>query len=272
MDEYTKALKFAIDCFKEKTLGITSGIADAASKPVMYINGNSNNDGLSTNASAATIPAAEISAYEELQTEQGYALCEDFDATCDNENTIPIFDASTNEQEITQQCECPVETETNIVSEDNEAVPSLTASDSESQQFYAKAHLKQNGVKSRRWSVAFGIIAIICSVSIGLGIVFGLLAIVLNLISGLITRKGCTKEQKCALRKHGKAGLVLGIVAISLSVAWFALLTVFFIFFADFSQVINNIYPDYDKIEYLGDTVQYIQEVIDSIIKYWNIR
>lgn len=136
--------------------------------------------------------------------------------------------------------------------------------------FDAKKYLKQNGAKLRRSSIIFGIIAIVSSISVVFGVLFGLIAIILNAFSRTAAHKNCTTVQKNMLKKHEKAGFILGIIAIIISIVWFVILAISFIFYFDFSGTVGMIFPEYTNVEYLKNAVDYIQDIMDSINAYWS--
>jgi hypothetical protein len=181
---------------------------------------------------------------------------------------VPVYDnlgesaLSTNENNLQQPAEYDV-----LIGTKHSSTPiyqPLPKPISEEPAFDAKAFTKMYGKKLRRTSITFGIIAIISSVSIVFGILFGFIAMFWGWVARLVVRSRCPKGYRRLLKKRGRAGKILGFIAIILSIAWLLALAVIFVFFADFTAT-ANCFTDLLGFRFLPEILQPIQEVFNII-------
>ncbi len=133
---------------------------------------------------------------------------------------------------------------------------------------YADELYKKRGRKIRTASVVLGIVAILSSITIVSGVVFSLLAIVLSIIARIATtakdnKKKLPADVKVMLKKRGKAGIVLGTIALLLSLIVCLAAFIYFVFYGDVIPTVQDIfdyifgsgkyYPDAEIFEPIQD-------------------
>ncbi|MBQ6570390.1 MAG: DUF308 domain-containing protein [Clostridia bacterium] len=131
--------------------------------------------------------------------------------------------------------------------------------------FDAKAHALTHGRKLRRTAMIFGILALIFSPTMVLGVLFGLFALLFAAIARVVTARKRTSDQKKALKRYGKSGFVLGLTAIIISVVCFIAFMVFFTFFGDFGLAVKELTESIFGKPMFGEFGSSMNEMFDSI-------
>lgn len=300
MDEYTYALNYAIDNLRANIIGRpdkTNIVANITTEKPIKENTTLNTSDFSVSTQVNTentgdvvkevvlesaIKPSQVSnteeitekneIIEELNDDSGNST-EDIICTDEITETLLITDETNNSDDKNAYLENSNSdnVETEFERSDNNVVTEQPIAQQSIPIFDAKEHIKQHGVKLRRTSIVLSIIALISSVSIIFGLLFGILSVIFALLYKKAAYKLCTKEQISSIKEYEKTGLKLGIISIVLSIIFGIFLFVFFVFFADFSQTVFNLFPGLSNNQYLNNFIGDIQYYIDSIKTYWNI-